>query len=156
MEKVEWKNDYCIGVEEIDVQHRKLLSIVNEFYDVAVGHPADYPIKVGRCLKKLTDYTHYHFEAEEMLMERYQFPSTAQHKSEHGNFIKQVTTKIPQIASGNQVMGQELYQFLLDWIVNHIAHSDKSWADYVITIQQSPEEMNRMYRRPGAIPFFSK
>ena len=70
MEKVEWKNDYCIGVEEIDVQHRKLLSIVNEFYDVAVGHPADYPIKVGRCLKKLTDYTHYHFEAEEMLMER--------------------------------------------------------------------------------------
>lgn len=156
MEKVEWQEAYCIGVEEIDVQHRKLLSIVNEFYDVAIGHPADYPLKVGRCLKKLADYTHYHFVAEEVLMERYMYPSTTQHKEEHSNFITQITSRVPQIARGNQTMGQELYEFLLDWIVNHIAHSDRLWADHVIAIQKSPEEKNRIYRRPGAIPFFTK
>lgn len=156
MEKVEWQDAYCIDVDEIDVQHRKLLSIVNEFFDVATGHPADYPIKVGRCLKKLADYTHYHFASEEMLMEQYQFPNIQQHKEEHANFIMQLSAKVPQIAKGNQAMGQELYQFLLDWIVNHIAHSDRLWADHVIAIQKSPEEKNRIYRRPGAIPFFSK
>ena len=132
------------------------MSIVNEFFDVATGHPADYPIKVGRCLKKLADYTHYHFASEEMLMEQYQFPNIQQHKEEHANFIMQLSAKVPLIASGNQAMGQELYQFLLDWIVNHIAHSDRLWADHVIAIQKSPEEKNRIYRRPGAIPFFSK
>ena len=34
MEKVEWQDAYCIGVEEVDLQHKKLLSIINEFYDV--------------------------------------------------------------------------------------------------------------------------
>lgn len=156
MDKVEWQDAYRIGVEEIDMQHRKLLSIINEFYDVTAGHPADYPIKVGRCLKKMADYTHYHFAAEEMLMERYQFPSYSRHKGEHETFISQLASKVPQIASGNQAMGQELYQFLLDWLVSHIAHSDKVWAEHVIAIQQSPEEKNRIYRRPGVIPFFSK
>ena len=97
MEKVEWQDAYCIDVDEIDVQHRKLLSIVNEFFDVATGHPADYPIKVGRCLKKLADYTHYHFASEEMLMEQYQFPNIQQHKEEHANFIMQLSAK-PLIA----------------------------------------------------------
>ena len=154
MEKVEWDDAYCIGVEEIDMQHRKLLSIVNDFYDVAAGHPADYSIKVGRCLKKLADYTHDHFASEEILMERYQFPDCNKHKEEHENFITQLGSKVPQIASGNQDEGKELYQFLLDWIVNHIAHSDKVWADFVIAIQNNPEEQHRKYRRPGIIPSF--
>lgn len=154
MEKVEWDDAYCIGVDEIDMQHRKLLSIINEFYDVTTGHPADYSLKVGRCLKKLADYTHDHFLSEEILMESYQFPGYSKHKEEHENFIAQLATKVPQIASGNQVKGQELYQFLLDWIVNHIAYSDRLWADFVIAIKKSPEEQHRRYRRPGIIPSF--
>ena len=154
MEKVEWQDAYCIGVEEVDLQHRKLLSIINEFYDVATGHPADYPIKVGKCLKKLADYTHYHFNAEEALMERYQFPNCSQHKFEHENFISQLGAMVPKIASGNQEAGQKLYTFLLDWIVNHIAHSDKVWADHVIAILENPEEHYKTYRRPGVIPIF--
>lgn len=154
MDKVEWQDAYCIGVEEIDMQHRKLLSVVNEFYDVATGHPADYLVKVGRCLKKLADYTHYHFNSEEVLMERYQFPNIGQHKGEHTSFISQLSATVPKIASGNQEAGQQLYEFLLDWVVNHIAHSDKIWAEYVIAIQNSPEEHRRIHRRPGVIPTF--
>ena len=33
--RVEWSDDYLLGIDEIDLQHKKLVSYANELYDVA-------------------------------------------------------------------------------------------------------------------------
>ncbi len=33
MEKIIWNNDYCIGIPEIDSQHRKIIDQINYLID---------------------------------------------------------------------------------------------------------------------------
>jgi len=35
--KIEWNDSYLLGVPEIDQQHKQLIAIANELYDVATG-----------------------------------------------------------------------------------------------------------------------
>ena len=110
---------------------------MNNFYDTAVGDPKEYPLNVGKSLKKLTDYTYDHFSYEEALMEKYRYPDVEKHKAQHKIFISQLNSKIPHIAKGNQAEGQELYNFLLEWLLHHIAHIDSLWAEHVLAVESA-------------------
>lgn len=35
--KIEWNDSYLLSVPEIDQQHKQLIAIANELYDVAIG-----------------------------------------------------------------------------------------------------------------------
>jgi len=37
IKKIEWNDEYLLGVPEIDKQHKKLIAIANELYDVVIG-----------------------------------------------------------------------------------------------------------------------
>ncbi len=68
--KIEWNDSYLLGVPEIDQQHKQLIAIANELYDVATGDESVYETKMPVILKKLTDYTVYHFSMEEPLQKK--------------------------------------------------------------------------------------
>ena len=69
-QKLEWKDSYSIAIDEIDAQHKKLLAIANELYDLSTGNADNYKNEVSKALKKLTDYTEYHFSYEESFEEK--------------------------------------------------------------------------------------
>lgn len=68
--KIEWNDSYLLSVPEIDQQHKQRISIANELYDVATGDESVYETKMPVILKKLTDYTVYHFSMEEPLQKK--------------------------------------------------------------------------------------
>ncbi len=68
--KIEWNDSSLLGVPEIDQQHKQRISIANELYDVATGDESVYETKMPVILKKLTDYTVYHFSMEEPLQKK--------------------------------------------------------------------------------------
>lgn len=131
-QKLEWLDSYSIAIDEIDAQHKKLLTIANELYDLASGDLAGYKNGVSKALKKLTDYTEYHFSYEEDFQRKYGYPQTDFHKMQHDQFIKQVNAQIQKLSSPNQEDGLSFYEFLVKWILSHIAKSDKVWADFVV------------------------
>ena len=67
IKKIEWNDEYLLGVPEIDKQHKKLIAIANELYDVVTGDESALKEKMPSILKELTDYTEYHFSNEEEL-----------------------------------------------------------------------------------------
>ena len=86
-EKVVWDDSYLLGIPEIDSQHKKLLVIANELYEIAAGSPDSYRLKMSAALKKLTDYTVYHFSSEEAFMRSCGYAGTDAHKTAHDNFL---------------------------------------------------------------------
>lgn len=131
-QKLEWLDSYSIAIEEIDNQHKKLLTIANELYDLATGDSENYKNEVSKALKKLTDYTEYHFSYEEKFQRIYDYPQTDFHKLQHDQFIQQVNSQIKKLATPAQTDGLSFYDFLVTWVLNHIAKSDKVWADFVV------------------------
>ena len=132
-DKLEWLDSYSIKIDEIDAQHKKLLSIANELYDLACGEETNYKNGVSKALKKLTDYTEYHFSYEEGFQKKYGYPQLDFHKMQHDQFIQQVNSQIQKLSTPNAEDGIVFYDFLVKWVLNHIAKSDKVWADFVLT-----------------------
>lgn len=131
MEKLSWNDSYLLGITEIDLQHKKLLSLADDMYEIVNGDEDSLKVNLSKVLKSLTDYTVYHFTSEEEFMKKYGYPSADMHKSMHDNFIAEVTKQIKSLNTATKTEAERLYSFLATWVLNHIAKSDKVWAEYV-------------------------
>ena len=102
MTRIEWNDEYLLGILEIDNQHKKLLSLANELYDIASGDGEKYKLQMSIVLKKLTDYTVYHFSSEEAFMQKHGYSGTSAHKMAHDGFISEVNTHFVFIPNSEQ------------------------------------------------------
>ena len=93
MTRIEWNDEYLLGITEIDNQHKKLLSLANELYNIASGDGEKYKLQMSIVLKKLTDYTVYHFSSEEAFMQKHGYSGTSAHKMAHDSFISEVNNQ---------------------------------------------------------------
>ena len=131
VEKIEWNDEYLLGILEIDNQHKKLVAIANELYDTITSNSENYKLEMSKVLKKLTDYTIYHFSSEEDFMRRRGYAGVDLHKTAHDGFINEVNNQIKQLSDDNKETGAKFYTFVLQWVLTHIARADKIWAKFV-------------------------
>lgn len=129
--KFEWNEVYELGISEIDLQHKKLIDISNDLYDVATKGDVNFKITMSKILKNLTDYTVYHFRSEEEFMAKYGYQGTPMHKIAHDNFVSEVTQQIKKLDAGSQEDVLLFYDYIANWILTHIAKADKIWANFV-------------------------
>jgi len=122
----EWKDNFSVGISEMDEQHKKMVGILNRLYEA---------MKAGKASKELTaiidemiDYTKYHFGSEEKLMEKFSYSGLAAQKEEHATFVKKSLEFQDQVASGKLAVSIEVMNFLKDWWTNHILVSDKKYS----------------------------
>lgn len=127
-----WKDRYNLNISEIDSQHRKLFEIGARAYDLAmVDDSYDHYDEIVSILQELLDYTEYHFNFEERLMESYKYDGYGAQKQEHGFFISKIRAMISKdIDSDQKKAVTEVIDFLSEWISSHILFSDRKYAAY--------------------------
>ena len=132
-QKFEWNKDWEIGIPEIDLQHKKLISISNELYDVATKGGESFKADMGKVLKSFTDYTIYHFSNEEKnFQEKYNYPGLAMHKVAHNQFIAELKNQVAKLERGATVDDAFIfYEYISNWIITHIGKADPVWAKFV-------------------------
>ena len=128
---VEWSDSLSVGYPTIDGHHKKLVSITQEIYSLLGQPDYIYRIKIGKVLKKLSDYTIYHFQEEEKIMKKYKYPRLEEHTNIHMFFVEKLNQSLPLIAKGEKEVAIEMYNFLCSWLVKHIAGEDAMWAKYI-------------------------
>lgn len=131
-QKFEWSKTYEIGIPEIDLQHKKLIAISNELYDVATKGGPTFKTDMAKVLKSLTDYTIYHFTNEEKFQEKYEYAGLPMHKVAHDQFIAEIKHQISKLESGgSQEDAFIFYEYVANWIITHIGKADPVWANFV-------------------------
>jgi len=126
MALIEWNDALAIGIPEIDYQHRNLVSMLNALHEaVESGETRE---TLGEILEELDLYVVNHFATEERLMERIKYEFVKEHKSEHLRLASAVQDFRNRFAS-NEATADELLQFLIRWLLNHIAGVDSHIAD---------------------------
>lgn len=127
-----WKDNYCSKVNQFDDQHKKLFSLGNHLLDVVhANKDSDHYDDIIDALNELKEYTVYHFNAEEELMEKYNYPKIMSHKMQHKKFLVRVNELLSKDIDANQVdVTLELLTFLADWIQNHILVVDSQYGDF--------------------------
>jgi hemerythrin len=130
MQRVEWSDTYSLGIEQIDEQHRHLLSLLNETYDMFVADGKKVDIET--LLDELINYATYHLYAEEQLMSQIDYTWAEEHLIEHADFIRRVKIHQKDFYSGRKTLSLELIVFLQEWLLEHIFISDKALAEALI------------------------
>jgi len=128
---LKWQDSLSTGIEEIDLQHKKLIKVIDEVYQKSLLDDKEFSQVFPQTVKKLTEYTHYHFEEEERLIKRFGFPGTLEHEAEHRAFTTEVHRQLTSLSKATPNDGYQLYRFLGQWLLSHIARSDMLWAAYV-------------------------
>jgi hemerythrin len=124
-----WSDTFAVNIAEVDAQHKKLLSLLNELFDaMKVGKGREV---VGKVLTDLIDYTVYHFGTEEKLFKRYNYPDYLPHKKEHDELTKKAVALKTDFDQGKQVVTIEVMNFLKDWLNVHILQVDKKFGPFL-------------------------
>lgn len=127
---------YKTGIELVDDEHCRLFEIIKETNDLIHEELLhDKYDEIVRLLTELKNYTEFHFHDEEVLMERIQYPGLAAQKRAHSAFVDKLVdidlSDLDDIDNNQQTYLNDLVQFLLTWLVNHIMGMDKKIAVYM-------------------------
>lgn len=129
MALLNWSDNYSVKVREIDLQHKKLVDLINSLHEgMKNGKGKEI---LGGILNELVDYTVYHFGFEEKLFEKHGYPEAIVHKRQHSDLVGQVKNFVDSYNGGAGVITIEIMNFLKDWLTHHIAGSDKKYSDFL-------------------------
>ncbi len=123
-----WKENLSVSVKSMDEQHKKLIDMLNEFYDNIAHRPNTENIAI--LLNSLRQYIIVHFSLEERYMEQSKFPDYKEHKKQHDAFITKVEELEEKLNNGKMLLSLEVITFLKDWLLKHIQISDKKYSEH--------------------------
>lgn len=128
---LEWRDEFLVGVEAIDDQHRELLARINQLAGkIREGDTSG----IDETLRFVVDYVHFHFENEEHIMIDLNYPLMSDHLHEHQRFVEHLDKLRGEISSGLHdplYLGFQIQLFLFDWFVNHTTGTDGHLGRYV-------------------------
>lgn len=141
MAELVWTDDLNTGIEPIDLQHRQIVSFINQLHEAHLGGDRT---AVADVIEGLVEYTVSHFAFEEALMEDAGYEFVRPHKKVHELFVRRVSEYHDRFKAGEDV-AHALHELLARWLFNHIRHDDASYVGSVktnmikITEEKAPE-----------------
>ena len=130
MAAINWNESLSVKISSIDLQHKKLIALVNSFYDHI--NQASQKDKMLELIKSLKDYTVFHFSTEEKYMKQTSYPDFKNHKAEHDKFVTTVLSFEDRYKSGKLLLTVEITIVIKEWISKHIMVTDKEYSDFFI------------------------
>lgn len=142
MDKMQWSQEWELGIESIDQQHRQIVDYINELTQAIDRNDHAQVLMV---LDHLRRYTLNHFTFEEQLMAQAGFAQRIEHEAIHRHFESRVAQFQFELDSGRDAMGiaRRARNTLKVWLIEHIKHED---AAYVASVDKWLKKENGWIR----------
>ena len=125
---IKWDDSYSVKVTEIDMQHQKLVAMINELHDAMKDGRGKEVI--GKLIIDLIGYTATHFKTEEKYFDQFGYPETDSHKKEHAAFVQKISEFKDGFEKGQLSLTIDVMNFLMDWLLKHIKGADMQYSRF--------------------------
>ncbi len=129
MEPIVWTDEFCIGHEVIDAQHKWLVEMINRL--IADPRAKTGSATVSETLREMTDYVRFHFATEENLMREIGFPHLEEHAAQHRAFEMKTAALIRSATLKVESVPVVLLNYLRNWLTKHILERDMELKHYL-------------------------
>ncbi|MDR1099355.1 MAG: bacteriohemerythrin [Treponema sp.] len=133
---IDWNDRYRIGIPLIDKQHKKLIDMTNTLYTACLAGDEAARTHFLKTIHEAVDYVRFHFSTEEKILERINFPDIIAHKKQHEDFVKEIIQQVQAFQQGKKFVPNIFVRYLRDWILTHIAVSDKIYSAYLVEMKK--------------------
>jgi len=126
-----WRDDYAVGVAELDSQHQELLACIARLAE-QVGRGIT---RLDPFLDDLSEQVERHFRTEEEQMVRHDYPFAKEHRAQHDTFRRFLVDMHEEIESAEQDRLYLLFRIqlrLVDWQISHITKSDLHLGNFLL------------------------
>lgn len=139
MEEIVWRDDYLIGIDYLDKEHKQLFSTMDKLLKISQD-PGKSEWACQQGAKFLKNHTLEHFEHEENYMKSINYSEYDLHKRLHDDFRYETLPALEEEMLETNYSIESIRHFLgvcIGWVVSHtqtedmaIAGKSKSkWAD---------------------------
>lgn len=137
--KIEWNDKLSVGIPEIDLDHKRFISLVNEFNGSIIERMGLSEIK--KRLQLILDDALEHFAHEEILFKEWNYPDIENHVNRHAEIITSLQTLMKKVSVCDLMpvwiaTGLEIK----DILITHILTEDMKYAEFY---RNSPELSRR-------------
>jgi len=136
MPRLKWDDKYFIGIEQFDKDHKHLVALLDEIFDVLVSNRHNVT-RSQEMLYSLTMYTITHFTNEEIWMRNCNYPRMEEHVRGHQGFTQRLAGFEQNFHGGTGIFALDIITFLKVWLLTHIAITDAGLGEF------SREETNQ-------------
>ncbi|MCL1813302.1 MAG: bacteriohemerythrin [Treponema sp.] len=129
-DSVFWSDDFSVGFELIDNQHKELVRMTNVLFEGCKKGSTAADVAFMQTIRGAVEYAQTHFYTEEKYMKAVNYPGFEIHKKEHDSFVSTVIGSVKNFEEGESEP-IALARFLKKWLLTHIAESDKQYAPHL-------------------------
>ncbi|MDC0336266.1 bacteriohemerythrin [Pseudodesulfovibrio sp.] len=132
MEKmIEWIDKFSVGIPSIDKQHKKLIGLIAKLQQSVLDGLGLEGLLI--LLLELEEYTGYHFDYEERVLEKHGYPKDKleAHIQEHEEITEIVSKHIAEFSQKKEMLDIKVLHFLMDWTDEHMTGTDMEYSDFL-------------------------
>lgn len=96
---LEWREEYALGIEEVDHEHRELIDLINALYELVQYGSGNGEVET--FLAEVHARIAAHFALEEARMRRLSYPEYASHKADHERLLDDLLDIMDAAAAGD-------------------------------------------------------
>ncbi len=122
MALIEWRDEYCTGIEGVDFEHQELISQINSIYQM-VEDQADNDLVVD-SLGEIYGSISAHFALEEQMMVRHDYDHYQQHRADHERLLDEIRDITEEAESSVKPDQAKFQQKLANWFQLHFKTHD--------------------------------
>ncbi len=127
---IDWVAELETGIDEIDKQHKVLVRMINNLHQAILKDETESAIKM--IVHDMVVYVQMHFQTEEDLMDKYDYPLMALHKQEHSKFVAKTLDFKEASDRSEENISYKVMDYLQSWLVSHILDTDKNLGRYLL------------------------
>ena len=122
MTLLQWKEEYSVGVDAVDHEHKELIDLINRLYDTAASRKSREAVLAffGDLFKSISA----HFALEERFMREQGYEQLAAHKQDHERLLDEIRDIMDDFEEGEELDDLALAQSLEAWFSRHFETHD--------------------------------
>jgi len=122
MNLIEWRDDFRIGIAEVDHEHRELIELINGLYSNLGGARTDDSVE--RCLGEIYAKVSAHFALEEKAMADRAYSDFQAHKADHERLLDSILDIMDEHAAQGVLDDAGFSSRLAEWFGGHFRTHD--------------------------------
>ena len=125
---IKWDDRLLTDMPTIDAQHKYFIGLLNDLYKkFEQMAPSE---EFNNDLSKLIAYKATHFATEEGFMKKYNFSGLEEHAQIHRKMSADLDQFVIRYKNEGKKVLPEIFDFLENWLVQHLELYDNKYAEY--------------------------